>query len=138
MKLVATTLCIAALSLTGCATDDETNGGGFLEGLRPAKPSPQLPEDKEPLEPQIEESMYPVGPGLKILEDFWTNDVLVETIKPFDGLPAEFTCDGCEVTLFRAPPSNSEVGKITVVSDGAHLRCTIYISDDGTFSNCRK
>lgn len=136
MKLLAATICLAALSLTGCATDEETMGGAHLNGLRPAKPA--LDDGSGP--PPNPEISGMQKRGMINLEDLGVDGAYAETINP-DFPINGVVCDNCEVTLIRLPPRNqSEVGKILVVSDGGEKLCTIFLDPEGGLdsSDCNK
>jgi hypothetical protein len=131
---LAAMFCVALLSV-GCATDDEITGGGFLAGLRPAKPSADDPGTAVGAVPDVS------GNGLQKI-GMWQQDPLLhgsdlhaETI--LDGhapLPNE-VCGGCEVTLITVGGTSADsgrIGEIEVVDDGGDHICTIVVSADGT------
>jgi hypothetical protein len=133
MKLLAATLCIAALSVTGCATDDDSNMGGYLAGLRPAKPS--LDTSNTATTPDVS------GNGFQKIGTIDTSDNLRESgfratiINDGDyPLPNE-VCGGCEVTLVTIDQGKSDtgaIGEIDVMSDGGDRLCKIYLNQDGS------
>jgi hypothetical protein len=141
MKLFAATLLFAALSVTGCATDDESNMGGYLAGMRPAKPS--LDTTGSAQNPDVS------GNGFQKIGTIDTSDNLrasgfhAEIISDGDyPLPNE-VCGGCEVTLVTVEQGKSEtgaIGEIDVMSDGGDRLCKIYLNEDGNLdtTNCQR
>ena len=105
MKLAASWLCVAALSLVGCA-DVETNGGGQGEGILPAKSSVVEPTGQMQLELGEE-------PGFK---------------QRLRSGPADFVCEGCVIDTY-AVVDNSMFNEVSVVSDGGMQLCRLYLSD---------
>jgi hypothetical protein len=132
MKLLAATLCIAALSLTGCATDDETNMGGYLGGMRPAKPS--LDTTPSAQHPDFHD-LQKVG-TIDTSDNLRASSYQSATIIS-DGdypLPNE-VCGGCEVTLVTVTQDKADssgIGEIDVLSDGGNRLCKIYLNEDGS------
>lgn len=139
---LAATLCLAALSLAGCATDVETTQGGFLAGLRPAKPSPTITDDDLSPNPDLggngvkTQGMYDIGDGIR------TGGFAEVISDGYYPLPNE-VCGGCEVTLVTVPTEgadNGSVGEIDVMSDGGDRICKIFLNQDGSFdtSDCER
>jgi hypothetical protein len=101
MKLVTTaTALVAALSLFGCATENDGEGGGFTAGLRPAKPS---------LEDITSSPAQPSGAIEQLLNgtvrnprggDFLADpEISSETLKP--PFPIRGVCEICDVVVLR-------------------------------------
>jgi hypothetical protein len=141
MKLLAATLCLAALTVTGCATDDDTNMGGYLAGLRPAKPS--LDTSNTSTTPDVS------GNGFQKIGTIDTSDNLRATgyhatiISDGDYPLPNNVCDGCEVTLVTVDQGGLDtgsVGEIDVMSDGGNRLCKIYLNSDGSLdtTNCQR
>jgi hypothetical protein len=141
MKLLAATLCIAALSFTGCATDDDTNMGGYLAGLRPAKPS--LETTNAAQNPDV------TGNGLQKVGIIDTSDNLrdssftAEIISDGDYPLPNNVCDGCEVTLItvhQGKADSASIGEIDVMSDGGNRLCKIYLDSEGNLdtTDCQR
>lgn len=134
MKLLATTFCLAALSVTGCATDDETNMGGYLAGMRPAKPALDNGEGDPPV-PQNTGDKEARG-MVQFNEDFVPDGVTATDVKPDIPLP-ENICENCDLIYITIPPNSgirdaSEFGEIRVVSDGGDQLCRIFMNQDGS------
>jgi hypothetical protein len=131
VKLLAT-FCLAALSLTGCATDDETNMGGYLSGMRPAKPSLDDGSGTPP-RPAVDEDMQKAG-NMRIHQDLRGIDVVATTVAPWFPLPDNVCGDNCTVVLIPVPEATgSEVGRIDVYSDGGDKLCSIYQTSDNSY-----
>lgn len=140
MKLIAAALCLAALSVTGCATDDNVDTGGF-SAVRPAKPS----LDTTPT------AQHPNYTDLQKVGTIDTSDNLRASgfegaIVISDGdypLPNN-VCEGCEVTLVTVPvdkgTDSGTVGQFDVMSDGGNRLCKIYLNGDGSLdtTNCQR
>lgn len=138
MKLIVTaTALVAALSLVGCATDNDGEGGAVQFGLRPAKPS--LDDQKPPianLNPAIAKvlngglTMNLHGTDLNTPED----EVMAETIKsPF---PIAGLCHSCDIVVLtdrRVP------GELNVLDGYGQFFCRIWVNADGQFesTDCR-
>jgi hypothetical protein len=141
MKLLAATLCIAALSITGCATDDESNMGGYLAGMRPAKPS--LDTATTSLNPDVSNNGFQKVGTIDTSDNLRDTGLRAEIIS--DGqypLPNE-VCGGCEVTLITVDQGKSDtggIGEIDVLSDGGNRLCKIYLNSDGSLdtTNCQR
>jgi len=132
MKTLAATLCIAALALTGCATDDESNMGGYLGGMRPAKPSlDTTPSATHPDFNNLQKTGT-IDTSDNLRASAYTSATIIS-----DGdypLPNE-VCGGCEVTLATVDQSkadNAGIGEIDVLSDGGGRLCKIYLNQDGS------
>ncbi len=141
MKLIAATLCLAALSVTGCATDDDVNEGGY-SAVRPSKPSLDTSSAAQ----------HPDFDRLQKLGMIDTSDNLRASgfqgaIVMSDGewpLPNN-VCDGCEVTLVTVGIDNDKadsgaIGALDVMSDGGNRLCKIYLNGDGSLdtTNCQR
>jgi len=132
MKLLAATLCIAALTVTGCATDDESNMGGFLGGMRPAKPSLETTPSAQ--HPDFN-TLQKVG-TIDTSDNLRASGYMSATVIS-DGdypLPNE-VCGGCEVTLVTVNQDKADsagIGEIDVLSDGGNRLCKIYLNQDGS------
>lgn len=131
MKLLAATLCIAALSVTGCATDDESNMGGFLGGMRPAKPSlDTLPSAQRPEATDIQKTGI-IDTSDNLRASGFRATIISDGDYP---LPNE-VCGGCEVTLVTVDQNEVDtggIGEIDVMSDGGDRLCKIYLNQDGS------
>lgn len=129
MKLVATTTAlVAALSLFGCATDNDGEGGAHLAGLRPAKPSLDDPKSIGPaLNPAIEHLLN--GGLVRDLRggNFVADpEISAETIKP--PFPIRGVCNVCEVVVLhdrRVP------GELNVLDEYGQYFCRFRVLDDG-------
>jgi hypothetical protein len=130
---LAPLFCIALLSV-GCATDEDSNNGGF-SAVRPVKSSEDLPYTQNGDVPDVSKNgLQKVG---MYQQDslLHGSDAFAESIK--DGhapLPNE-VCGGCEVTLITVhadKADNGAIGEIDVVNDGGEHICTIINSADGT------
>jgi hypothetical protein len=118
--------CVAALSLAGCL-DDPTTGGGYLEGMRPAKPSLDNPNNSPlPVNPEIFEGMNKAS-SIEMPE--LDTNVIVETISP--PVPMDEVCDNCQVIAFHIHHSDS-LDEIRVFSDGGNFLCKIFLNDKGS------
>ena len=141
MKLITAALCLAALSITGCATEDDVNEGGF-SAVRPSKPSLDTSST----------ALHPDADRLQKLGMIDTSDNLRASgfqgaIVMSDGewpLPNN-VCDGCEVTLVTVGIDNDKadsgaVGQLDVMSDGGNRLCKIYLNGDGSLdtTNCQR
>jgi len=133
-----TTALLVALSLVGCATDNDGEGGGYLAGLRPAKPS--LDDQKSPvigLNPAIEHVLtgglaMKIHGGTSRTRD--GGEISAETIQtpfPIDGL-----CHSCEVVVLR---DARNPGELNVIDDFGRFFCRIWITESGTIesTDCR-
>jgi hypothetical protein len=132
---LAATLCVAALSLTGCL-DDTSTGGGHMEGMRPAKPSLDNPSNSPlPANPDIFEGMNQRA-SIRMPE-LSTDGVWAEAIKP--PVPMEGVCDDCEVIAFHITNKDtSALEEIRVFSDGGTYLCRItFDQDQVTIDSCR-
>jgi hypothetical protein len=135
MKLVTTaTALVAALSLFGCATENDGEGGGFTAGLRPAKPS---------LEDITSSPAQPSGAIEQLLNgtvrnprgsDFLADpEISSETLKP--PFPIRGVCEICDVVVLR---DTRKPGEFTVVDDDGGYFCRYWV-DNGqiTDNGCR-
>jgi hypothetical protein len=139
VKLITAALCLAALSITGCATEDDVNEGGF-SAVRPSKPS--LDTSSTALHPNFEKiqqlGMIKIGNDLRA-SSFQGAVVMSDGQWP---LPNN-VCDGCEVTLVTIEQEKVEdpgIGEIEVMSDGGDRLCKIYLNGDGSLdtTNCQR
>lgn len=132
MKLAAM-LCVALFSV-GCATDVETTGGGFLAGLRPAKPSLDDPGTPSGSVPDISGNGFQNAGMFKQDQLLHQSDLSAESIKDGNApLPNE-VCGGCEVTLITVSGNtadNGGIGEIDVVNDGGDHICSLVRGPDG-------
>jgi hypothetical protein len=133
MKLFAATLFLAAVTVTGCATDDST-GGEYLAGLRPVKPalttssSSQTPDySSNGVQERGIIDTSKLG-GLR-------NGPMAISISDGDYPLPNNVCDGCEVTLVSVPRvtgiDNGSIGDIDVMDDGGNKLCSIHLAPDG-------
>ncbi len=133
MKLLTATLFLAALSVTGCATDDETNMGGYLGGMRPAKPS--LDTTSNALHPDVSNEGFQKVGMIDTSDDLRASGYRATVISDGDyPLPNE-VCGGCEVTLVTVDQGGVDtgaIGEIDVMSDGGDRLCKIYLNQDGS------
>lgn len=140
VKLLAAALCLAAVSVTGCATDDDVNQGGF-SAVRPSKPSPDTTFTYR--NPDVSKN------GIQQTGMIDTSDHLRDTgfkatiISDGDYPLPNNVCDGCEVTLVTVPANevdNGAIGQIDVMSDGGDRLCKIYLNQDGSLdtTTCRR
>jgi hypothetical protein len=136
MKLLAATLCIAALSVTGCATDDETNMGGYLGGMRPAKPS--LDTTSSAQHPDVSNEGFQKVGTIDTSDNLRASGFRATIISDGDyPLPNE-VCGGCEVTLVTVDQNDVDtggIGEIDVMSDGGNRLCKIYLNQDGSLDS---
>jgi hypothetical protein len=127
VKLVASVFCVGVLALVGCV-DQETTGGGQLEGIRPAKPSIDNPNNNpEGVNPVIDETMSPKSP-------IRLRDVDVEGLGTIDGKqlpsePAPEVCENCTVSPIKLPSERNGIDEVRIVSDGGFELCRIYLND---------
>lgn len=138
MKLVTiATALVAALSLFGCATENDGEGGASLAGLRPAKPSADDPKSVGPaLNPAIEAilngaiNQIPRGGN-------WVADpeISAETItKPF---AMKDVCDSCDLIVVLRDARNP--GELNVLDEYGHFSCRIWLDDNNQVerSDCK-
>ena len=137
MKLAATVL--AALSLIGCATDNDGEGGAYLVGMRPAKPSI---DDSKPALPQANAELthlYNGGLAWDIHGVGGNMDgvtVSAEEISvPF---PIEGLCKVCDtgVIALRDPRNPFE---LQIIDELGNQFCKIWLDSDGNIetTDCR-
>lgn len=129
MKL-ATTFCLAVLSLAGCATDDGNSGSDYLV-MRSTKVSADpLDSTQQTMAP--EDTAGKQMRGILNLPADIRGEIVAEEVNP--DFPIEGVCEDCLVTFIRLPKaSNSDVGEIRVVSDGGMQLCTIFLDPNGGF-----
>ncbi len=134
MKLLATTTAlVAALSLVGCATDNDGEGGGYLTGLRPAKPS--LDDQKAPvgtLNPVIAHVLdgglvMDIDRGKGLSTDDQVSAETITTPFPIAGL-----CHACEVVVLR---DRSVPNELNLLDQYDQFFCHIWVDDAGRFSS---
>ena len=133
MKL-AGMFCVAALALTGCV-DETSTGGAYLNGMRPAKPSLDNPDNSPlPANPEIFEGM---NKRASIKMPDLADGVYAESMKP--PVPMEGVCDDCEVIAFHIEDDISGLEEIRVFSDGGEYLCRIQLNDEGqvTVDDCK-
>lgn len=128
MKLSAL-LCVAGLSLTGCL-DEPTTGGGYLAGMRPAKPSIDNPTNSDlPAYPDIFEGMS--SRSAFTMPDLNADNVFVETMTP--PVPMPEVCENCQVTAAHVVDDSYMLEEIRVFSDGGVPICRIFLdTESGT------
>ena len=136
MKLAATVL--AALSLIGCATDNDGEGGAYLVGMRPAKPSI---DDAKPVLPEANAALTHIYNGGLIWDrgvgdGVYTGDVSAEEISvPF---PISGLCKVCDsgVIALRDPRNPLE---LTILDELGNQFCKIWVDRDGNIetTDCR-
>jgi hypothetical protein len=137
VKLAATVL--AALSLVGCATDNDGEGGAYLVGMRPAKPSL---DDAKPILPQANAALthlYNGGLAWDIRGgEGGTNDVLISAEDISVPFPIEGLCKVCDtgVIALRDPRNPSE---LTIVDELGNQFCKIWVTPGGEIetTDCR-
>lgn len=134
MKLAAT-ICLAVFSLTGCATDESPNGG-YLDGLRPAKPSADDLVEFEPNQRVGEALTAVVNPRDNRDNDIDFDNATAETIQ--SPLPIQTGCLACnrEIVVLRDPRN---LAQLIVVDEFGSLFCKIWVHEDGSLksSDCR-
>jgi hypothetical protein len=139
VKLITAALCLAALSITGCATNDDANEGGY-SAVRPSKPS--LDTSSTAQHPDFDRlqkiGMIDTSDNLRA-SGFQGAVVMSDGEWP---LPNN-VCDGCEVTLVTVDQDKVEdpgIGEIDVMSDGGNRLCKIYLNGDGSLdtTNCQR
>ena len=139
MKLVTAALAVS-LALVGCASDNDGEGGGFVAGLRPAKPS--LDDSKGPtvgINPAIQFILngglaMDIEKGSSILTPDG-GDVSAEHINvPF---PIENLCTHCDDVLVLR--DQRDPGELNVLDHTGHFFCRIWVEEDGHIvsSDCR-
>jgi hypothetical protein len=134
VKLSAAALVV---SLIGCAGEQDGEGGAFMDGLRPAKPSLDDPGppgvDINPAVGFVLSGGAPIESELTV----WTPDggqVTAETIEvPF---PIEGLCSACTVIVLRDARNPAE---LNVVDIHGHFFCRLWTADDGHLvsTDCR-
>ncbi len=129
MKLATTTTAlIAALSLFGCATDNDGEGGGHLAGLRPAKPSADDPKSFGPAPSPAIEKILNGDMGFDIRGGGFVADpeISAETIKsPF---PIKGVCETCDLVVLVDRRNPSE---LNVLDEYGRFFCRLWVSEDG-------
>lgn len=134
MKLIAAALFV---SLIGCAGDNDGEGGAYLFGMRPAKPS--LDDPKPPridINPAIQFLLTRGGP-IPLGESFPTPDggeVSAELITP--PFPIEGLCPGCDAVVLT---DARDPGELNLVEPDGQFLCRIWIAEDGhiEMTDCR-
>lgn len=126
MKLATAALAVS-LSLFGCASDNDGEGGGYLDGLRPAKPSI---DDTKPVAPGINPAVafvlnggltHPIKEGAVITTPDG-GEVSAERINvPF---PVEGLCIACEVVVLRDARDPNE---LNLIDDHGHFFCRLWV-----------
>lgn len=133
MKLLAATICLAAFA--GCATDEAPNGG-YLDGLRPAKPSLDDIRTIEPNDRLVEALNGNVAIRGDLTDAVLDDNTIAETID--SPLPIKTGCLACnrEIVVLRDP---THVGELQVIDDFGHLFCKIWLDNDGHLrsTDCR-
>jgi hypothetical protein len=133
MKLFAAALFLAAVTVTGCATDEPANGD-FLAGLRPAKPDLTSPSSSQT--PDVSSN----GVQTRGIVDTskisgLQNGPMAILINDGDYPLPNNVCDGCQVTLVTVPRQtgidNGSIGDIDVMDDGGNKLCSIHLAPDG-------
>lgn len=138
MKLVTTTTAlVAALSMFGCATDNDGEGGGHLAGLRPAKPSIDDPKSVGPTPSPAIEKILNGDMGFDVRGgDFLADpEISAETIKsPF---PIKGICETCDLVVLK---DRRVPGELNVLDQYGRFFCTLWVGDDGhvNSTNCRE
>lgn len=129
MKLVATTTAlIAALSLFGCATENDGEGGGHLAGLRPAKPSIEDSTFFAPtLSPAIEKLLNGVITTPRGVDFVSDPEISAETIKP----PFSITgiCKVCSIVVLE---DRRFPGELHVIDEDGNYFCRFKTVKDGS------
>jgi hypothetical protein len=125
--LVAT---LAFVGFAGCADDNDGEGGAYVDGLRPAKPS--LDDQKAPtpqLNPAIEHILNGgvgvIRGGMQRTPD--GGEISAEEIKtpfPIDGL-----CHSCDVIALRDMRKPSE---LNITDHFGHFFCRIWVDPETT------
>src|SRR4051812_11559180 len=141
MKLVAAALFLAAVTVTGCATDDGSDGE-YLSGLRPAKPT--LNASSSSQTPDYSSNGVQ-SRGIIDAEksNALRNGPMAIVISDGDYPLPNNVCNGCEVTLVKVPRQtgvdNASVGEIDVMDDGGNKLCSIHLAPDGSLdsSSCQ-
>lgn len=136
MKHLPAVLAVS-MSLIGCVADNDGEGGGFLEGLRPAKPS--IDDPKAPVVEVNSAIQFVLHTGVPTKGDVIRTpdgvEVSAEAIAvpfPIDGL-----CIACDDVVVlrdaRAP------GELHVIDDVGNFFCRIWVADDGHLltTDCR-
>lgn len=139
MKLALAAL--ATLSLVGCATDNDGEGGAYLDGLRPAKPS--LDDQKPPFATLNEDvANYLINGGLAIDKagrngnGLETTNISVDEVSvpfPIDGL-----CQVCDKGVI-ALVDNRFPDELNIVDKFGKFFCTLWVDESGRIvsDNCR-
>jgi hypothetical protein len=131
---------IAALSLVGCATENDGEGGAHMDGLRPAKPS--LDDQKPPFATLNEDiANYLINGGLAIdkaggFKTGMDTNISVDEISvpfPIDGL-----CQVCEKGVI-ALVDNRFPDELNIVDKFGKFFCTLWVDESGRIvdDNCR-
>jgi hypothetical protein len=132
---LAATFALVVISLTGCATDNDGEGGAYLAGMRPAKPSIDDPTGTGLPQPPVGQTETIQQKGMIHLPDI-AEGLYAETIKPW--FEVRNLCENCEVTLVTVPTAdktaNDGIGEISVVSDGGDQLCKIYLDQNGNLN----
>lgn len=137
MKLLAAALLLAAVTVTGC-TSDEPTGGEYLAGLRPAKP--ELNASSSSQTPDFSSNGVQergIIDTSKISGLY--NGPMAVTISDGDYPLPNNVCNGCEVTLVTVPRQtgvdNGSIGDIDVMDDGGNKLCSIHLAPDGSLDS---
>lgn len=136
---LATTALLASLALAGCATDNEGAGGGYLTGMRPAKPSID-DVDRQNGRPELNNAIVDrfngelgVSFGFTVEDNSSLSNVSTEVINvPF---PIQDLCEACDVVVLRDPFNPHE---LKVLDDAGRFFCSLWINDQGflEMTNC--
>ncbi len=137
MKLAATVL--AALSLVGCATDNDGEGGAYLVGMRPAKPSL---DDAKPILPEANAALthlYNGGLNWDIRGvNGGTEDSLISAEEISVPFPIAGLCKVCDtgVIALRDPRNPLE---LQIIDELGNQFCKIWVDADGNIetTDCR-
>ena len=132
---------LAALSLVGCATENDGEGGAYMDGLRPAKPS--LDDQKPPYATLNEDvANYLINGGLTInkagvVQATKDANISVDEVSvpfPIDGL-----CQVCDKGVI-ALVDNRFPDELNLVDRFGKFFCTMWVDQDTgriVNDNCR-
>jgi hypothetical protein len=135
VKLAATVL--AALSLIGCATDNDGEGGAYLVGMRPAKPSL---DDSKPILPEANAALTHNYNGGLNWDDRGINGGTGDATLSAEDITLPFPiaglCKVCNVVALRDPRNPYEM---TILDEVGNQYCKVWLDSDGHIetTDCR-
>ena len=134
MKLAAAAL--AAVSLMGCATENDGEGGAFLAGMRPAKPQ-SIDDVVRPIAVANTEAIEQlINGGLSAGDVRWVVDTAGGDLSSTDFLKPPFPindiCQMCSAdSLLIRPQRYVNPNDLMVLDVGNKFFCRIWVTDSG-------